>query len=76
MIPRFKVPATTALFSSTLATLPRYPRGGPDLLELVIDPYRLTARVNGHDGDLPLGFVENELRNYALYQVWNLMSDA
>lgn len=68
--------ATFERGKESITLILRYPRSGPDELELTIDPYRLAVRVKGHEGDLPLGFVENELRNYALYEVWNLMADA
>ncbi|MEO5957683.1 MAG: hypothetical protein ABIR80_01045, partial [Opitutaceae bacterium] len=54
----------------------RFPRRGKNILNLSLDPYRLTARVEQDEVDLPLGFVERHLRNYALYEPWDLMLDA
>lgn len=45
-------------------------------LKLTIDPYRRCACMKGVEGELPLAFIERELRNYELYESWPLLIDA
>jgi hypothetical protein len=68
--------ATFERRKDTIGLTLRYADKGPYFIELIIDPYFLTARVKGDEIDLPLGFIESGLRNYELYQQWSLMADA
>ena len=68
--------ATFARGEKTISLVLKHPRFPGNEFEMVIDPYFLTADIPEIGGDLPLGFVERELRNFVLYERWDLLIGA